>query len=72
MASKALVKSIPAVLIPPRLVSLKDAAKYLGCAHWAVRTLVWSKELVPIRIGRRDCLDLRDLDAWIERKKKAA
>lgn len=58
--------------VTPRLLSLKNAATYLGCAFWAVRELCWARELKPIRIGKRDCIDIVDLDAWIERKKKAA
>jgi hypothetical protein len=73
MASK---KDVPVSIsvnpITPRLLSLKSAATYLGCAFWAVRELCWARELKPIRIGKRDCIDIVDLDAWIERKKKAA
>jgi hypothetical protein len=58
--------------ITPRLLSLKSAATYLGCAFWAVRELCWARELKPIRIGKRDCIDIVDLNAWIERKKNAA
>jgi excisionase family DNA binding protein len=58
--------------LTPRLLSLKSAATYLGCAVWTVRELCWAREFNPIRIGKRDCIDLVDLNAWIERKKKAA
>jgi excisionase family DNA binding protein len=58
--------------IAPRLLSKKDAAVYLGATFWAVRDLCWSGELKAIRIGKRDLLDIGDLNAWIERKKKAA
>jgi hypothetical protein len=77
MPSNKKVASVPPADIPvspvrPRLLSLKNAATYLGCAFWAVRELCWARELKPIRIGKRDCIDIVDLDAWIERKKKAA
>jgi len=58
--------------ITPRLLSQKDAAKYLGCAYWAVRELCWKGELKPIRIGKRDCIDIRDLDALVEKRKELA
>ena len=50
---------------------MREAANYLSCAYWAVRQLIYAKELIPIPIGRRYCLDRVDLDNWIERKKKA-
>jgi excisionase family DNA binding protein len=57
--------------LTPRLLSKKDAAIYLGCTFWAIRDLVWAGELKAIRIGKRDCIDRVDLDAWIEKCKKA-
>jgi excisionase family DNA binding protein len=62
----------PVTPVTPRLLTKKDAAIYLGATFWAVRDLCWAGELTAIRIGKRDCLDIRDLDAWIEKKKKAA
>jgi excisionase family DNA binding protein len=56
--------------IAPRLLSQNDAAKYLGCAYWAVRELCWKGELKFICIGKRHCIDVRDLDAWIEKRKE--
>jgi excisionase family DNA binding protein len=50
---------------------MREAAGYLSCAYWAIRQLIYAKELIPIPIGRRYCLDRVDLDNWIERKKKA-
>src|SRR5579862_8563480 len=38
---------------------MRDAAKYLSCAYWAIRQLVYTSELTPIRIGKRFCLDRR-------------
>jgi excisionase family DNA binding protein len=76
MASRKAVPVVPAQTpvtpVTPRLLTKKDAAIYLGATFWAVRDLCWAGELRPIRIGKRDCLDIKDLDAWIERKKKTA
>jgi len=65
--------SIPQV-IEPRLLSVREAARYLGVAVWCLRSLVWEKQLTPVKIGasRRFVFDRADLDAYIERQKKAA
>ncbi|HEY4776225.1 MAG TPA: excisionase family DNA-binding protein [Candidatus Acidoferrales bacterium] len=57
--------------LTPRLLSKKDAAIYLGCTFWALRDVVWAGELKAIRIGKRDCIDRVDLNAWVEKRKKA-
>ena len=55
-----------------RLLSVKDAAAYLGFSLRSVRNLVYSRELPIIRLGAKIFIDLRDLDQWIERKKQYA
>ncbi len=50
----------------PRLVSLVDAATYLGVSYWTVRELINRQELAAVRIGRRVMLDVEDLDRFIE------
>jgi excisionase family DNA binding protein len=54
--------------LTPRLLTIKAAAAYLSVAVWAIRELVWSKELRAIRIGRRFVISRDDLDAFINRK----
>ena len=56
----------------PRLLTLKAAAAYLSCSLWAIRELVWNRELPHIRIGRRVLIPREDLDAFIEKQKGAA
>ena len=56
--------------VRPRLLSVRQAAAYLGISHWTVRELVWKGELPEVRLGRRLLLDLRDLDRLIEARKK--
>ena len=53
----------------PRLVSLLDAATYLGISYWTVRELINREELPAVRIGRRVMLDVDDLDGFIEANK---
>lgn len=52
-----------------RLYSLPEAATYLGRSTWSVRRLIWSGELPQVRAGGRVHVDLRDMDAFIERNK---
>jgi excisionase family DNA binding protein len=56
---------------PPcqRLYDLKSAAKYLGRSVWSVREMIWRGELPVVRSGRKQYLDLFDMDAWVERNK---
>lgn len=52
-----------------RLCSIEQASHYLAVSTWTVRRMVWNGELPHLRRGRRILLDLRDLDAWIDREK---
>ena len=59
-------------LVPPMqpmLLTVKDAAIYLGRTEQAIQHLIFSHELPVVRAGRRVHLDRRDLDAWIEKNK---
>ena len=49
-----------------RLLTVKEAAKYIGRTESAVRELVWNQKLPHIRCDRRVMLDIRDLDRWID------
>lgn len=55
--------------VQPALLSVKDAAVYLGRSEQAIQHLIFSHELPVVRCGRRVHLDRRDLDAWIEKNK---
>jgi len=52
-----------------RLYSVAEAAIYLGRSPWSVRRLIWSGELPEVRAGRRVHLDIKDMDAFIEKNK---
>jgi len=58
---------------PPgkRLYTLKEAAHYLGRSEWGMRELAWAGELPVVRneMGRKLFFDIRDLDAFIEKRK---
>lgn len=53
-----------------RLLTLPEAAYYLGCTIWSVRDLIWKGELPYTRFGKRFQVDVRYLDAMIEREKR--
>jgi len=56
----------------PRLLTLKEAAKYLGFTVWAVRERVWAGDIPVIRFAERgkQYLDIRDIERFIERYKE--
>jgi len=53
-----------------RLLSVKEAAVYLGVSPWTVRSLGWSREIPEVRIGRRVLYDREDLDLFITQAKQ--
>jgi len=62
--------------IEPRLLSLEDAARYLGVSPWTVRELEWSGVLPRVRIPlgngkelRKLLFDREDLNRLIDRWK---
>ena len=55
--------------VHPALLSVKEAAVYLGRSEQAVQHLVFEKELPVVRVGRRVHLDKKDLDSWIVKNK---
>lgn len=52
-----------------RLLTIQAAAEYLSTTPWAIRSLLWGREVPFLRLGKRFLLDVRDLDAWIDRNK---
>ena len=38
--------------ITPRLVTIKQGAAYCSCSVWAIRQVIWSKELRACKIGK--------------------
>jgi excisionase family DNA binding protein len=52
-----------------RLLTVKEAADYIGRTEQAVQHLIHKKELMVVRRGRRVHLDRSDLDQWIDANK---
>ena len=53
-----------------RLFTLKEAATYMGRAVSGMRQLIWNGRVPIIQDGRKIYLDVRDLDAYIEKTKE--
>jgi excisionase family DNA binding protein len=58
--------------IPPRLMTVRSAAKWLALGESTVYAMIAGGELPHIRVGRAKRIDIRDLEAWIENRKQAA
>ena len=62
-------------MVPPRLLDIEDAGRYLSMSDKAIRELIYQGELAYVQkiAGRSPYLiDIRDLDKWIERNKRLA
>ena len=59
---------------PPsrRLLTLAQAAVYLGLSPWTIRELVWKGQLPVVRLTRKLLFDLRDLDRLVEQAKDSS
>ena len=64
MKSKPITKDIQ-----KRLLTIKEAAIYLGRSVYGVRELIWSGKLPYVRFDRRIHLDIHDLEKFIEENK---
>lgn len=53
-----------------RLFDLKEASIYLGRPVFSVRTLIWNGALPYVKEGRKQYLDVYDMDKYIERCKE--
>jgi hypothetical protein len=55
----------------PRLLPLKKAADYIGLTVWALRERIWAGDIPVVKFpgGRKQFIDIRDIDAFIEKNK---
>ena len=56
----------------PRLLPLKQAAEYLGLTVWAMRERIWAGDIPVVQFpgGRKQFIDIGDIEAFINRNKK--
>jgi excisionase family DNA binding protein len=57
----------------PRLLRLKPAAEYLSVSAWTLRRLVQEGQIPVVKTHENApwLVDVKDLDAWVERAKVA-
>ncbi len=65
--SPARPRKVPA--LPRRLYDLEAIRIYLGIPVHTVREIIWRGDLPYVKIGRRQYVDLRDVDQFIEQSK---
>jgi hypothetical protein len=58
--------------ITPRLLPLKDAANWLGLTVWAMRERIWAGQIPVVQFpgGRKQYIDIQDLEAFIQSNKR--
>jgi len=72
LASRALARVQRGGEIPPRLLDVDDAGRYMGMSDKAIRELITNGELPYIqKVPARSpyLIDVRDLDDWILKNK---
>jgi len=57
--------------IRPRLMTVEQAAAYIGRTKEAVQLVISSGKLPTVRTDRRVFVDVEDLDRWIREHKQA-
>ena len=70
--ARVMVSSARLPKVPPltrRLYDIQAIAAYLGIPAYTVREMIWRGDLPCVKIGRRQYLDLKDVDALIEGNK---
>ncbi len=60
----------PILLGEKRLISVADAAKYLGVQKSTIYSWAWRRKIPSVKMGRRLLFDREDLDRMIEAGKR--
>ncbi len=53
-----------------RLISVEDAARYLGVQKSTIYSWAWRRKIPSVKMGRRLLFDREDLDRMIEAGKR--
>ncbi len=61
---------MPILLGEKRLISVEDAARYLGVQKSTIYSWAARKKVPSVKIGRRLLFDRKDLDDIIEERKR--
>jgi hypothetical protein len=57
--------------IRPRLLTVSEAARYLGRTRYSVQHLIQNSTLPPVKLDSRTFLDIKDLDRLIDDAKRS-
>ena len=55
-----------------RLISIDEAASYMGIKKNTLYSWVWRRKLPFVKCGRRTMFDIKDIDEWIDGRKVKA
>jgi len=61
---------MPILLGEKRLISVEEAAKYLGVQKSTIYSWAWRRKIPSVKMGRRLLFDREDLDRMIEAGKR--
>lgn len=61
-----------AVVVEPISLDIRHAAAFIDTTVRQIRSLIYARELVPVRVGKKDLLLVADLRAFIEKRRQAA
>ena len=53
-----------------RLLTIPQAAAYLNTTKWAIKSMIWNRELPIVPLGKRYMLDISDLDEVVTKRKR--
>jgi excisionase family DNA binding protein len=71
-ASLVATPVVPESKAAPRLLRIQQAAEYLSATPWFIRSLIWSRAIPFLQLGKRHLIDVRDLDAYVDSQKAAS
>ena len=63
---------LPVYVVPPRLMRIQDAAKYLSATTWQIETLLRENKIPSFVLGKRRVIDRLELDRYVERRNAEA
>ena len=66
---KSKINKKPPEKLKKRLMTIKEAAIYLGRPVWAIRSLIWAGTLPFVKTGRIYYFDIMDIDEFIDKNK---
>lgn len=56
----------------PRALTIPAAARYISSSVKFVRTLIWSRQIKYVKVGRRFVIAREELDRWVTENQRHA